>query len=304
MKTIQYHQLDILVCEPETTFVGVIQCLHGMMEYKERYLEVMSYFAKKGYVCVIHDHKGHGKNAETLGYFGLGDGWYQLIVDTKQVSDYIKEQYPTLPHILLGHSMGSMVARSYYKRYPSDIDAMVLTGAPYYDPLSAVAGIVSKAVLFFKGSKHPSKTLNKLFFMQANKKYKNLDWLSENAENVKAYLNDPLCGQLFTASGYYYLAKGMKDMHDYTDFKEDASQTPILFVAGADDPIIGGEKGLKDSMDVFKKSGFRDISKHIYENKRHEILLESNREEVYKNIVDWLNGYFKEDTAAKISKTS
>lgn len=282
------EELDFYVVEPSEKPKAVIQILHGMQEYKERYIPFMNYLAAHGYVVVIHDQRGHGKNAKIKGYLGEGDGWFNLVCDADQIQTMMHEKYPDCRYVLLGHSMGSMVARSYFKRYQAKIDALILVGAPNYNALSPFACALSKLVILFRGSKHPSKLLANLFFKDANKVYPELSWISLDQDNVAAYKADPLCGIPFTASAFYYLARGVMDMHDYKGIKPYNCKTPILFVVGEDDPIVGALAGLNDSIDVFKQVGFEDVTSLSYLKMRHEILNESIKEIVYGDIGDWL----------------
>ena len=160
--------LDGLVVEPEEGVqrTALLQLSHGMSEYKERYLPFMEFMAEHGIVCVIHDHRGHGKSVKSeqdLGFM-YGAGGAGLVEDLFQVTVWAKKEYPDLPFILMGHSMGSLVVRTYAKEHDRELDALIVCGSPsknYLRPLGAAVGHAEAAVL---GDEHRSNLLEAMSF--------------------------------------------------------------------------------------------------------------------------------------------
>ena len=160
--------LDGLVVEPEEGVqrTALLQLSHGMSEYKERYLPFMEFMAEHGVVCVIHDHRGHGKSVKSeqdLGFM-YGAGGAGLVEDLFLVTKWAKKEYPDLPFVLMGHSMGSLVVRAYAKEHDQELDALIVCGSPsknYLRPLGAAVGHAEAAVL---GDEHRSNLLEAMAF--------------------------------------------------------------------------------------------------------------------------------------------
>jgi alpha-beta hydrolase superfamily lysophospholipase len=190
--------------------------------------------------------------------------------------------------------MGSMVSRCVLKRYEELIDAVILSGAPNYIPVAGAGRAVAKLISAF-GEKKRSKLLHSMaeggFIKSVENPETEVDWLSYDKDNVKKYIADPLCGFTFTARGYQDLMSLIVDMHAI-DAKAKKKHLPILFVSGADDPCTGGTKGLQDSMDVLKQTGYEKITNLVYKNARHEILNEKIADKVIDDIVQWIEKAF------------
>ena len=286
--------LSVAVFAPEGEVKGVVQFAHGMAEHKERYFDFMEYLADKGYVSVINDHRGHGasvKTPEDLGYFYDETTTY-IVKDVHQLTLYIKERYPNVPVCLFGHSMGSIVAREYLKLYDRDIDKLVLCGAPGRNPASGIAKILIKLETARKGNRHRSEMMYNLSVGGYAKAVPNAetecDWLSVNKENVKAYIEDPLCGFKFTLNGYKNLLGLLAGIFEEKDWLAANKDIPIIFIAGSEDPVIGKESTWLGSQNFLIKSGYKNVAGKLYKGLRHEILLEDSKEEVYKDVLEFL----------------
>ena len=200
-------QLMAAVAAPEHPQAAVV-FVHGMAEHKERYYPFMNYLCELGYACVIYDQRGHGATARTpdeLGYFGK-DGLMNLIEDTHAVVRWTREQYPGLKVFLFGHSMGSMVVRSFTKKYDDEIDGLVVCGSPSDNGVAGLGILMTRFIQLFKGDRYRSKEVARMMFGPHNKKFRaegiRNAWLSSNKDNVVQYNEDPLCGFLFTLNGY------------------------------------------------------------------------------------------------------
>lgn len=288
---IQYH-----VYRPVDYAKGIILILHGMSEHSARYEDFAKFLCQNDYVVITYDHRGHGQdalNAHTLGDFG-DHGWLTLVQDARQIANQVKKEYPpNVPFILFGHSMGTIVARSYLKRYDHELNYLILQGAPTFSSATYFGKKLAKLICIIKGNQRKSKLLTRMttgaFSKTIKQRKTDLDWLSYNEDNVTMYQRDELCGFPFTNRGYYDLLLGMIDMHQFKKNTAKNKNLPILFIGGADDPVIGGLKGLKKSIAILKKAGYVNIHHHLFEKMRHEIIFEDKKQDVYDYILSFLN---------------
>lgn len=285
--------IEVLTIKPEGEIKGIVQFSHGMAEHKERYIPFMEYLAKKGYLTIIHDHRGHGKSVkdkEDLGYFYEEKAEY-VVEDLHQVTEWMKEQYPDKKLILLGHSMGSMIVRKYTKKYDKDIDGLIVCGSPSKNPLAGLAILIVKVLEKFKGEKYRSHFVQKLAFGSYNKKIENHQsenaWVCKNEEVVTAYENDELCGFIFTLNGFLNLFTLMKDIYSKKGWHVTKQELPIFFIAGSDDPVIVNKEKWLESQEFLKGIGYHNISYQLYPGMRHEILNEGD-EIIWEDVVSWI----------------
>ena len=285
--------LSCLLYEPNTAPKGIVQILHGMCEYKERYIEFMEFLCENGYVAVIHDHRGHGdsvRSVEDLGWFGDYEG-EAVVEDSYQISLYVKEQYPNLPLTLLGHSMGSLVARCYARKHDDAIDKLIVSGSPSKNPLSGFAIGVEKTMRFFRGARFRSKLLIYLTTGKGDKKFPGEGksaWLSKNREKIDEFFADPKSKCYFTCNAFENLFKLLKRTYVKKGYEVKNSSLPIHFIAGGDDPIIEGEKKWFDSIAFMKSLGYENVSGKLYDGLRHEVLLEIERAQVHQDVLEFL----------------
>ncbi len=286
--------LSVAVFEPEGEVKGIVQFAHGMAEHKERYFGFMEYLAEAGYASIINDHRGHGasvKNLEDLGYF-YDDTTTYIIKDTVQLTKYIKERIPGVPVCLFGHSMGSIVVREYLKENDKEIDKLVACGAPGKNPAAGIA----KFLINFQTKKHGDRYRSPLMYNLSVGGYAKAipnaetecDWLTVNKENVKAYIEDPLCGFQFTLNGYKNLIGLLASIFERYGWKVANKNLPIHFIAGSEDPVIGGEGNWLASQNFLLNMGYNNVTCKLYKGLRHEILLEDSKEEVYKDVLEFL----------------
>lgn len=274
---------------------AVFQIAHGMAEHGERYEDFANYLCTKGFAVLINDHVGHGKSVKSdddLGYFGENGGWDSFVEDQRTLTEMIKAEYPDLPVIFFGHSMGSFVAREYIRRYGKDerIKATIFCGSSGKNPASAIAIHLAGAIVKAKGSKHRSKFINGVAFGPYNKKTENrtpFDWLSTDTAQVDKYIADKYCGFLFTAAGYKDLFTVLTKVSGKDWYKEVYNEIPILVVAGEDDPVGAYGKGIKQIYNDLKLSGKKDVTIKLYPGMRHEILNEVENKRVYEDIAAW-----------------
>lgn len=288
-------KLSGMYIEPiEQEAKAVIQIVHGMCEHKERYEEVMRYLAKEGYAVFIHDKRGHGASVlaeEDLGYM-YGGNAEAYLEDILQVNEFAKERYPELPLVLFGHSMGSLGVRTFTKKYDDKIDALIVCGSPSKNPSLGAGQMLVNVQKKLFGGRHVAKLLAKMsigsFESRFHEEAGKSAWICSNPEVVKAYEEDPLCGFTFTVDAYQVLFELMKRTYDETGWKLSNSELPVRFIAGADDPCIVNKEQFIQAVDTMKKAGYHKVSAKLYHGMRHEILNETDREKVYKDLVEYL----------------
>ncbi len=283
------------IIEPDETPKGIVQLVHGMTEHKERYQDFAEFLAKNGYVAICHDHRGHGESVKEKadwGWFYEYEG-IAIVEDAAQISKYAKEKYPNLPLTLFGHSMGSLVVRCYLREHDDLCDKLVVCGAPYKNPLVGMAIALEKTVRLFKGARHRSKLLKHLSTGKGNKPFekegKNA-WLNRNRACVGKYNADPACGYIFTCNGYENLFKLLKRTYTKKGYKVQNPNLPIYFVAGGEDPVIGNEVKWLNAIEFLREVGYGEVRGKLYEGMRHEILNEVGNEEVYNDLLAFIEG--------------
>ena len=290
-------QLSTLVIAPESP-KAVVQFVHGMAEHKERYIPVMNFLSESGFACVICDLRGHGesvKSQKELGWMGKG-GMRALVDDVHCVTDWAKTQYPGLPFFLFGHSMGSMIVRSYLKKYDRDIDGLFVCGSPSKNPAAGLGNFLAGCIGVLSGQHHRSKFLANLCTGKNDQKFKGDGirnaWLSTNRANVQEYNNDPLCGFIFTVNGYRNgVFRLMKDIYSEKGWEVTHPELPIHFIAGADDPCIINLKKFSKAVSFLRGRGYREVTSKVYPGMRHEILNEIGREDVWRDLRERLEGW-------------
>lgn len=296
-KKLEDLPVKTLCFKPERAVVvkGVVQILHGMCEYKERYLDFIKYLNDNGYICVINDMLGHGENVsffKELGYFG-NDGDKRIIESSHAVTVYIKNNFPDLPLILLGHSMGSLIARALLKRYDDDYDKVILTGSPsnrfgkraglfFADLLSLILDEKKTNILL------DGLVMGSYFLKYKDEKLKN-SWICTDVNVVNEFNENMYSNFTFTINGYYTLLSIVCDVYSKRNWAMKNKRMPIIFLAGKDDPCIMDEKSFYKSVGMLKDLGYRHVEAGLYDNMRHEILNEKDKMRVYKDIVSWID---------------
>ncbi|MBP5488343.1 MAG: alpha/beta fold hydrolase [Bacteroidales bacterium] len=286
-------ELAVAVAEPKGPAKGIFQIVHGMAEHKERYYAFMNIMTSEGYVAVIHDHRGHGeslKSPDDLGYMYKG-GWLAMVEDVKIVQEWAREQYPDLPVTLFGHSMGSMVVRSFAKRYDSLISRLIVCGCPSDNPAKGAGRALTWLIGTLRGWRHRPDLINNMSFGAYNKGFESegpCAWLSRNHDNVSAYLKDPLSGYCFTANGFYGLLGVMKDCYNLKGWALKNPGLKILFISGANDPCRINDKAFARAVEFMRERGYKNVESKLYPGLRHEILQEKEAPEVFADILKFI----------------
>lgn len=284
------YSLSLFVFESPNA-VGTIQMVHGMEEHKERYVPFAEFLSDNGFNVVISDLRGHGEDAPLLSHIADKGGEELLIKDQQLITKYIKDRFKGLKVYLFGHSMGTIISRVLLQTDSREYEKVALSGYVCPNPASPVAVALGNVIRAVKKPKGHSAMLTNLAlgpYVKAVKDSKTpCDWLSYNEENVKKYIDDPLCGVEFTTGSYsalFHLLNKMGKAGCYVNINADL---PFLLIGGEDDPCTGGEKGRADSKALLEKAGFKNISVITYPMMRHEILNEDKKEKVYQDILDF-----------------
>lgn len=281
---------------PEGDVRAVLQISHGVAEYILRYEPFAEYLTARGFAVAGHDHLGHGgsvaEGAARL-YFGPRGSWSWVVDDLYTRRQLAGKRFPGVPCFLLGHSMGSFLARTYLIRYPGTVDGAVLMGTGQQSPALIAGGkAVAAAESARIGEDRASPLVEKLAFGAYNKRFAPNrtanDWLSVSTENVDRYLADPLCGGTPTSGLFREMLGGLTFIAKPENLKRMNLNTPVLFISGEMDPVGDCGRGVKKAFRSFQKAGVRDVSLQLYPELRHEILCEDCRETVYGNIFQWL----------------
>lgn len=291
------HKLHAVRYIPEEGGItGVVQIVHGMTEYVERYEEFAEYLVRKGFVVTGNDHLGHGKSVaegEPYGYFCEQDPATVLVRDVHRLKKLTQTVYPDVPYIILGHSMGSFILRNYLCRYGTGIDGAIIlgTGMQPKAALGFVKALVGIQKCIF-GSKHVCKMIDKMVFGFSNKYFRpnrtSADWLSRNTENVDRYIADPLCSFVFTANGFSTLFELISRVWNRENLEKIPQTLPIFIASGGDDPVGEFGKGVQRTYDSLKDVGVENIVMKLYDKDRHEVLKEDDREFVMQDIYNWM----------------
>ena len=280
-------ELDYQIFIPDENPKGIVQLSHGMVERKEYYFDFMKFLTENVYVTIINDHRGHGNSVlskEDLGYFYEESADY-IVEDLHQITKLVKQRFPGLKVHLIGHSMGSLVVRKYLKKHDNEIASLIVCGSPSINKLSKVAKIIAKTIKKTKGERYRSKTLSTL----ALGKDRTNKWLSRDNKYVDEYNLDEKCGFVFTANGFINLAQLMIDTYTKSGWELKNPNLKILFIAGEEDRIIGNLKKWHESIDFMRGVGYKNIEYKSYENMKHAILKEIGKENVYNDILNFIN---------------
>jgi len=286
-------ELGVTVVVPETKLKGIVQLTHGMSEHRQRYLDFMNFLADSGYLAIIHDHRGHGesiKSKEDYGYL-YEDGVTGLVSDLHQIVDEVKMKYNEVPYYIFSHSMGTLVTREWLKNNDNKIDGVILCGPPTKNNMVGLGKILVKSMMLIFEDHHRSSLIQKLTFNSYSKRFKNDPnpvWLCSSIETIKKYAHSEACGFIFTLNGFYNLFKMMKDVYK-KDYQCKNSNLKIFMIAGSDDPVIKDEKEFNKTKLFLQERGYKNIETKLYPNKRHELLNEINKKEIYQDILSFID---------------
>lgn len=277
---------------PETPPKAVVQIVHGIAEYVERYDHFATFLNSLGILVVAEDHMGHGKSGEVRGYFH--GGWFTAVEDTYTLTKMLRHEYPQIPMFIFGHSMGSFMTRTFLCKHPeADIAGAIICGTGWMPTAVLKVGVHAANLVCRRiGDKTPSPKLQGMMFAGYNRRVEHprtgSDWLSRDNSVVDAYEADPLCGFIPSCGLLRDMLSGMLYIQNQQKLQKMNRELPVHFIAGGDDPVGDYGKGVRQAAEEFRKVGMKNVSEKIYPMCRHEILNELNKQEVYEDVARWL----------------
>jgi len=291
-------QIHVFRWMPEQKPKAVLQIVHGIAEFAERYDDFAKYLNSLGYAVVAEDHMGHGKSIGEDGIRGyFHGGWFSAVADTYRLLQDTMAEFAGLPYVLFGHSMGSFMARTILAQYPdSGISAAIICGTGW-QPRFALPALIKVVEFICKktGEQNPNEQLQKMVFGSYNNKIKDprtpYDWLTRDEVVVDVYQAHPLCGFTPACGLLRDMMKGIFYIEQPKNLARMKKHLPVLFIAGQEDPVGPYGKGVERAAKEFKKAGMVNVSVKLYPDCRHEILNELNKQEVYEQISRWLASY-------------
>ena len=289
--------IHALKCVPDSKPRAVVQIAHGIAEHIDRYRPFMEFLADNGFVAAGNDHLGHGKSIrvpEEQGFFAEKDGWWRVVDDMDKLHDIMANEYPELPYVLFGHSMGSFLTRTYLIKHPDKYDGVILSGTGHQSPALVLGGNAAASVMAkLNGAMGDGAKLDSLAFGSYLNKIENprtkFDWLSRDTEQVDKYIADPLCGFVGKIGLYRDMMQGIKFITDKKNIAQMNKEKPVYFMSGDGDPVGDYGKGVERAYKAFCDAGLHDVFMRLYPGGRHEMLNETNKEQVYQDILNWLN---------------
>lgn len=289
------NDLNVIIWETEKEPIGVLQIVHGMAEYIDRYDNFAKYMTEHGFNVIGHDHLGHGHSVSDehdYGFFAEENGDKIIIEDMHSVTQYAREKWEELPNFILGHSMGSFCLRQYLTKYSNDVFGAIIMGTGWIPSAAALLGkTIATNTCKSKGSHTVNPLLIKLTLEPYNKPFApartNCDWLSRDEKQVDLYVNDKLCGFDFTAGAYKDFFTILEKIAKNRQLIGMRKSLPILITSGSVDPV-GGKKACEKLNAQYKRCGINDVTLKLWENDRHEILNELDKSDVYRYICTWL----------------
>lgn len=276
-------------------YKGVVQLVHGMEEFIGRYDEFANFLADNGFIVVGHDHLGHGnsvKDDSELGNLGCKNGWFRLAEDIHILQNKIKEEYPDIPYFIMGHSMGSLLTRTYATIYNDNVTGIIISGTSGQKNGMLYLGVLlANIIKAFKGEKYKSKLLERAVTGSFNNNFKptrtEADWTTSDEKRVDEYMSVAKPDRKFTVESYLQLFKGSIYLNDMRKIKN-TPNIPILIFSGDKDPVGANGKGVKRVYNILKEAGVENITLKLFKDGRHEMLNEVNREEVFEFVLNWL----------------
>ena len=277
---------------------AAVQLAHGMAEHSARYARLAAALTDAGYAVYAHDHRGHGTTGgeDDHGFFADENGWASVVDDMRRVTRLAQDENPDLPLFLLGHSMGSFLARSYVIEDSGDLAGLVLSGTGGDPGLLGKAGLLlAKAEARARGRRHVSPLLDKLTFGQYNAAFKPnrtpFDWLSRDEAEVDAYIADTMCGQTFTSGFFVDLVGAHPTINDRRKVARIRRDLPILLLSGEKCQVGANGRGPREVAEQLRSVGVTDVTCTLYPGARHEIFNETNRDEVTADLIRWLDAH-------------
>ncbi len=279
------------------TPVGVVQIAHGMIDYTARYERLADFLCANGYAVAGNHHLGHGRTAKSpddFGYFADKNGYRYVVEDIHLMNKYLHDTFPTLPIVLLGHSMGSFLSRLYVREYPHSVNGFIIHGTGGPNPALGAGKLVAGLIKLIRGPRYRSTLVENLAFGAYNSRFPKEEgrnaWLTRDLERVKDRDNNEFTNFHFTISAYIDLFKMLGGCNAKSWFREYPKNMPTLIMSGDMDPVGNYGKGPRYVYKQLMINGTQNVTLKMYEGARHELFNETNYEEVFDDILSWIKG--------------
>ncbi len=282
---------------PDGEPIAILQIIHGMQEYVDRFDEFANFLAEKGILVIGNDHLGHGKSVGkhgAYGYFCKDDPATVLVRDAHRLKKMTQEDFPGIPCFILGHSFGSFIAREYITRYGTGIKGAIIQGTAFLPNTSvkSMAGLVN-FLSFFMGEKSRSTMVNNMAFKGYLRRIQNprtkFDWLSHNEASIDKYIADPACNFVFTLNGFRAMADLLGRVQDVSKMEDIPKDLPILITGGKEDPVGSYGDALQRLYTIYKNElKLTNVELKLYDGMRHELQQEVGREVVFEDQFQWI----------------
>lgn len=289
------QRLHVYRWQPALAPRAVVQIAHGAAEHARRYRRLAGVLTGAGHAVYANDHRGHGRTAADFGRYGSAgpQGWDAIVNDAGQLAEHIQSRHPGVPVVLLGHSMGGLIAQDYFQRFGDRLAGAVLSGTtgrelPNIDEIIPVI----EAELATTGREAPSAGFGAIFAgfnaPFAGPEATGLEWLSRDRAEVRAYIDDPWCGQPLSSGFVHDLMLGVRRMWNPESERRIPRRLPLLVFGGADDPVGENGEALRALVTRYERLEVGPVTLRLYPGGRHEMLNETNRDEVHVDLLAWL----------------
>jgi alpha-beta hydrolase superfamily lysophospholipase len=283
---------------PDVAPRAAVQIAHGLAEHGERYARLAGALTAAGYIVYASDHRGHGRTAaraDDLGFFAPARGWDRVIDDLEQVRQRIVREHPDMPLVLIGHSMGSFLAQHLLSEDGVAFAGIVLSGTGGKPSVLAAAGrLIARLERLRLGPRGRSRLLQAFSFGAFNKQFAPartpFDWLSRDPAEVDKYIADPLCGFAASVQLWIDLLDALGNVTSAARQARIPKRLPIYVIAGSNDPVGGNGKSVQQLLDAYRTAGLEGVAHRFYDGARHELFNETNRDEVTRDLIQWLDG--------------
>ena len=282
---------------PRAAPKAVIQIAHGLFEHAGRYARLAGALTRAGYAVYAGDHRGHGKTVsmpEDFGFLAERDGWRKCADDLWGLNQHIAADHPGLPIVLIGHSMGSFMAQQFISEHGEALSGAVLCGSNGHSRwLIGTVRIVACVERLLFGPHGRSALVHSIIFGSFNRKFEPIrteaDWISRDSAEVDKCIADPLCHFRPTLQLWIDVLGALTEIGKPARLAHIPKHLPIYVIGGTRDPVGAKGKGIEQLLTAYRVAGLQRVTYRSYPEARHELFNETNRDEVTRELLAWLD---------------